>query len=72
MTQGSFALEMDISEHHKWMYNILLLGKKRYKYEFLLRVKGFVAFACEQEVFGREGVIRCSYLKCKNKKIYES
>ena len=42
-----FALEMDIVEHHKWVYSRLLLGKKGYTNEVLLRFEGFVTYACQ-------------------------
>ena len=59
---------MDIPEHRKWMYRRLNAGKKGYTDEFLFGVEQFITFACHQEMFIREGVIRCPCLKCKNRK----
>ena len=59
---------MDIPRHRKWIYNRLNSSKKGHMNEFLLGVEQCDTFTCHQEIFTREDVIRCTCLKCKNRK----
>ncbi|XP_027187904.2 uncharacterized protein [Cicer arietinum] len=48
------------------MYNRLLPGRKAYTFEFLKGVEEFIQFACLQDKYLNEGVIRCPCKLCKN------
>lgn len=56
---------METPEHRKWMDKRVGHDKRVVTDEFMIGVEQFLEFACAQDHFKSEGVLRCPCKKCK-------